>query len=649
MPDWAQHIRPRLSALRLSPGREHDIVLELSQHLDDRWHELIADGASPEEATERALADFREGNLLAQHMAGLRQATEGPSKPPEVSSGSVLGDVWQDLRYALRLMARSPGLTGVAVLSVALGVGANTAIFSLWNGLLFAPLPGVERADGLVMLSNPNASGMWRGRWVGRLDGPRAWLSYAEFELLRDHTSSFSALMAAQSSLDTWQISVGGAPQERARGRLVSGEFFEVLGVRPAFGRLFTATEDAGEPAYAVISHQYWQRRFGGRADALGHTLTIRNTPLTIVGVTPPEFIGETTGQQPDFWLPLRMQPRVLPGSNWLRETPPGKVMWLHVFGRLKPGVTASAAEAQVNTVFRAHLTSFYGAASDEQMREFLDQELRISPAARGATPSRDELSSSLSILLAAMGVLLLIGCANLANLLLARGTARQHEMAIRLSLGASRPRLIRQVLTESVALATIGSAAGIIVAYAGHGVLLRMLQEAEPTFSMSFGLTLPVMAFGLSVSLLATVLFGLLPAWQVTRADPATHVKDNSRGATGSVRELRAGRWLVAVQLALSLPLLVGAGLLVRTVYNLQHLDLGFQRDRLLVARVDLGEVAQDRVRRDRALRELLARIKRVPGVTAASFSQIGLFSGGVSTGTIEVEGSALTAQRPE
>jgi len=544
----------------------------------------------------------------------------------------------QDLRYALRTMAVKPAFTAVAILSLALGIGANTAIFSVWNGVLYAPLPGVHRPEGLVLLTDPGASGMVRGH----SSGARRWLSYAEFEQLRDHATGFSGLMASQSRLNIWHVRVDrGAPEEMS-GRLVSGGFFDVLGVHPAVGRLFK--DDRGEPAVAVISHAYWQRRFSGTPDVLGKALIVRDTPVSIVGVAPAAFVGETSGQQPDVWLPLWLQPRVLPGGDWLHEKPPDKVMWLHVFGRLKPGITYAQAEAQANAVFLTGLESFYGA---ERRGEVVDQRLRLQPGARGASATRDELSSSLMLLLASAGVLLLITCANLANLLLARGAARQTEIAVRVSLGASRQRLIRQLVTESLALAAMGGVAAIAVAYVMHAALVRMLQEAEPRFFIGFAFTLPVLVFVLAATLIAALVFGALPAWHITRTDPGSRLKDNSRGTIGSARELRAGRWLVGAQLALSLPLLVGAGLLVRTVDNLQRPDLGFDAERLLVAWVDLGAIVQDTARRDRALRELVARIQRIPGVEAASFSQVGLFSGGLSTAAIEVSGSEPTAAR--
>jgi hypothetical protein len=291
--------------------------------------------------------------------------------------------ILQDLRYALRTMAARPGFAIVAIISLALGIGANTAIFSLWNGVLHASLPGVQQPEQLVILSNPNDSGSWNGR----LSGPRSWLTYEEFEQLRDTADTFSAVMASQSSLDAWQVRVEGGSAEEITGRLVSGGFFQVLGVHPAIGRVFSADEDRVATSHAVISYRYWQRRFGGRPDVLGKTLAVRNTTLTIIGVTPRKFIGETSGQQPDVWLPLRLQPILLPGRDRLHDTPPEKSMWLHVFGRLRPGATLAQAEAQSNSIFRAGLESFYSASvSEERRRDQLDQSLRLQPAARGAS-----------------------------------------------------------------------------------------------------------------------------------------------------------------------------------------------------------------------------------------------------------------------
>jgi len=637
---WAADVRRRLSPLALSPERETDIVEEVVQHVEDRWRDLIAVGVPPEEATRSALDEFRADEVLARYMMPLRQSQQPAPVTPGVPASRVLGDLWQDVRYALRGMWASPVFTTVAVLSLALGIGGDTAIFSVWESVLHAPLPGVREPQQLAMLSDPDETGMWNGR----TDGPRSWLTYGEFEELRDGVDAFSEVMATQASLNTWAgARIEGGEGEQISGRLVSGGFFQVLGARAAIGRLFTPSEDRTDAPYAVLSHKYWQQRFGGRPDVVGKTLTIARTPLTIIGVTERGFIGETSGQQPDVWVPLRMQPRVLPGTDRLHDTAPEKTMWLHVFGRLEPGATLPQAQAQANAIFRAGLESFYGPfASPERRREFLNQRLVIHSAARGASEARAEFWHSLTALLAAVALLLLIACANLANLLLARGAARRGEMMLRLALGASRERLVRQLVTESFVLAALGGIAAMVVAYGLHHALVQMLQAANPRFFVEFHVTMAVLAFALAATVAAALAFGVPPAWQMIGTQAGARLNDYSRGAIGSLRELRSGRWLVGVQLALSLPLLVAAGLLVRTAANLHHPDLGYRTDRLIVARISVNEMQQDVTRRDRAIWELRERIARVPGVEAVTFSQLGLFSGGVSSVTVDVERSA-------
>jgi predicted permease len=575
----------------------------------------------------------RRGSRLQGAALWFRAAVDALTVAPR----EHLHVIRQDLRYAWRSFSARPGFAIVAILSLALGIGANTAIFSLWNGVLHAPLPGVHEPEGLFMLSDPGRS----GSWTGRFDGPRAWLTYGEFLDLREKAPAFSALMASESRLETFRVRLDGGDWEEARGRLVSGAFFEVLGVRPALGRLFTSGDDGADTLSAVVSHDYWQRRLGGRPDVLGSTIVLRKATLTISGVAPAGFIGETSAQRPDLWLPLRAQPLVLPGRDRLHDTPPEKAMWLHVFGRLAPGVTPPQAEAQANAVFQAGLESFYGAAlQGERRAQFLDQRLQIRSAAGGASYARPAFARSLNALLAGVAVLLLIAYANLANLLLARGASRKAEIALRLSLGASRGRLVRQLVTESLVLAAAGGLAAFSVAHALHGVLVRMVAAADSRFDMSFVLEPRVMGFAAALSLLAALVFGVLPAWHVTRAEALDSLKDGSRGAVGSPGQVRSSRLLVGLQLALALPLLVGAGLLVRTVRNLQRAEMGFAADRLLLVRVDLAESAPDESRRRELRGQLLAEIQRVPGVTAASYSQLGLFTGGESSATVEVEG---------
>ncbi len=588
------------------------------------------------------LHDARQtGNLREQFTIWARAALDAITIAPK----EHFHVIHQDLRYALRTMAANPGFAAVAILSLALGIGANTAIFSLWNGILNSSLPAVSHPEQLAMLTNPDESGMWHGSMTYREDGPRPWLTFEEFEQLRDHADSFSSFMASQANLDSWQVrlsggmdeSNGSGEPEEASGRFVSGGFFSTLGVRAAVGRLFAPDDDHVANPTIVISYNYWQRRFGGQP-VLGRAIAFRKTTAAIIGVAPPGFIGETSGQNPDLWLPLRMQPLMMPKEDWLHDKPPSKAMWLHAFGRLKPGVTLAQAEAQSNTLFQASLASFYGPMPEEKRRDYLDQRLHITAAARGASDSRKEFSSSLQVLLAAVGVLLLIACANLANLLLARGAARRSEIALRLSLGASPGRIVRQLVTESLTLGLAGGAAGLVAAYFIYGGLVWMMAQADRVFDMRFSLDPIVLAFALAATIAAVLLFSVLPAFEATRT--AARLNNTSRGATASSREKRWGRYLVSLQLALSLPLLAGAGLLMRTLYNIERVDLGFAKDHLLMLRIDSREGGYEGTRRDTLHRELSRNLAQIPGVRGVSFSQLGIFSGGESSDQIEVEG---------
>ena len=544
--------------------------------------------------------------------------------------------ILQDIRFTLRSLAARPGFAAVAILSLTLGIGANIAIFSLWNGLLHASLPLVTHPEQLAMLSDPASSGVWHGDE----SGDRDMLTWDEFEQLRDRATSFSALMASESSLDSWQLRFQGSDWEEAHGRMVSGGYFPLLGIAPAMGRLFTEADDRQDSPYAVISYDYWQRRFAGSPAVLGRSFTLRQAVLTIIGVAPRGFIGETFGQDPDLWISMRMEPQVVPGDDRLHDVPPEKAMWLHVFGRLKPGVKLSRAEAESNAIFKAGLEQFYGGvASPERRKELLDQKLKARPAAGGASSARGDFSTSLSALMAAVGVLLLIACANLANLLLARGAVRRPEMALRLSLGASRGRLIRQLVTESLVLAAMGALCGLAAARLIFAVLAGMIAQGDQGFAMNFALDPLAIAFTLAVTVSSALLFGLLPAWQATRTDASAALKEQGR-AGASLGRMRLGRSLVSLQLALSLPLLACAGLLARTVYNLQHVDLGYPRQRLVMTAIDSRTAGYNSERSAVLFRDLLERIKSIPGVAAVTYSHNGLFTGSNSSDLMLAEG---------
>ena len=552
--------------------------------------------------------------------------------------------IHQDVRHASRIFAANPGFTLVAIVSLALGIGANAAIFSLLNSVLMSALP-VRNANELVILTAPGD----RGVAIGSQGGDRSLLSYEEFRQLQDDNRSFVSLMASSSSLERIDARVAGGDAEEIAIRLVSASYFSTLGVSTVAGRSF---DPAREPApgaapYAVIGYEYWQRRFGGRGDAIGSTIALPAGIVSIIGVAPASFYGETVGERPDAWIPLAMQSTVLPRRDWLRDEPgkAEKVMWLHAFGRLRPGVTIDRAQADANVIFQRGLTAYYSSIADAAARkQFGNQRLKLSAAATGASSLRESFSEPLIVLLVAAGLVLLIACSNLGNLLLARTTARTREMSVRLALGASRSRLIKQLLTESLFLATAGGLAGLVAALLLRNGVLALVDD--PTIVLPSALSLRSLVFVFAITIAAGLVLGLLPALRITRTQPVTGLREPGRSIAGSVTWQRIGKAVVIGQLALSLPLLVGAGLLVRTLVNLQHIDVGYSKDALMTVRIDATPAGYEPVRQTLAFDQLLDRIRALPGVRAATYSNNGLFSGTDNGDQIVVEGYTPTGR---
>jgi len=551
--------------------------------------------------------------------------------------------ILQDIRHAIRVLASTPGFTAVAILSLALGIGANTAIFSLVNSVLMTTLP-VRSAQDLVMLTDPGAQGVS----VGMQDGERSLVTYTEFRQLQEQTGTFASMMASSSSLQRTEARVAGGQPEEIAVRLVSSSYFATLGVAALVGQTFEAGQEAaaGTTPAAVISHEFWQRRFGGRADALGQSVAFRGGVVSVIGVMPASFFGETVGERPDVWVPLAMQAAVLPGRDWLHDKPGNveKVMWLHAFARLAPGVSLDQAQAHANVVFQQGLATYYGSMADaEKRKQFLDQRLVLKHAATGASSLRNNFSEPLFVLLGAAALVLLIACSNLGNLLLARATARSREMAVRLALGASRGRLVRQLMTESLCLAFAGGVAGLLLAFLLRQGLLRLVSE---TIALPAVLDVRLFGFVFVVTLAVGLALGLLPSMRITKTQAFTGLREQGRGIAGSTAWLRVGKLVVVTQLALSLPLLVGAGLLVRTLLNLQHVDLGYSKDQLVTVRVDAQAAGYDVARQAIAFEALRARIRTLPGVRGVTYSNNGLFGGSDNGDQIVVEGYTPTGR---
>jgi predicted permease len=548
--------------------------------------------------------------------------------------------LFEDVRYALRSLRLNPGFASVAVLSLALGIGANTAIFSIIDAILLRLLP-VSEPDRLVLLSDPDSAGVS----IGIQDGERSLFTYEEFEYLRDRNGVFSGVFASESNPARLNVRVGNGAVEEARGKLVSGEYFKVLGVVPFLGRTFTPQEERGPGSnpVVVLAYDFWRDRFGSDRGVLGRPIQVNRTPFTIVGIAPPGFHGETVGDAPALFVPMVMEPQLKPGRMWLRDDPTRaeKVMWLHVGARLRPGVSVAQAQSNVDVIFRRYLDAQAGAVADpERQRSLARQTIRLRPGGKGASTLRAEFADPLLVLMAIVGFVLLIACANVANLLLARGTARQKEIAIRNALGASRAGLVRQLVTESLVLSIIGGAVGVLFAYWAAQLLVRLASPGPAPVPLEIAPDARLLAFTTAVAVATGLIFGIVPAVRVTRLDVNGTLKENAPAVSGGGVRLNAGRALVVTQVAISILLLIGAGLFVRTLGNLQNADLGYRRDNLILVRIDPLAAGYSVTARAGLYRRVLDSLGRIPGVRAVTLSENGLFSGTESGDRITVEG---------
>jgi predicted permease len=556
-------------------------------------------------------------------------------------------DLLKDLRYAARQFIRNPVFTAVAVASLAIGIGANTAIFSVLNAAMLKSLP-VRDPQGLVMLTDPNQTGVSSGM----NSGERGMLTYAEFAQLRDHATTLNSLCAVQSQMDRSQVRIAGGQPEDARTRLVSEEYFSVLGVDPAIGRFFNRSDakGPGEDPYAVISYDYWQKRFGGNVSVLGTPIKMLGATLTVIGVAAPGFTGESVADKPDFWMPMMMQPLVMPGRDWLHEDLSKnieKVMWLHAFGRLKPGITQSRAQTEIDVLFRGLIENGYPATLDPETRkQALDQRIKLHDARTGVFGGRDDFAQQLKILLGVSMLVLLIACINVANLLLARATSRTKEVGVRLSIGASRLRLVRQFLTESLVLSLLGGAAGLLIAWGASRVLVLLLTERKQDFALLPAMDWHVLIFTVAVTVITGVLFGLAPALRSTGVNLNDSLRDGGR-TTASGSRLNLAKGLVIVQVAFSLLLVAGAGLFLRTLWNLQSVNLGYPKEHLLLISADGVSAGYKGPQLSSLWRDLTERVRGLPGIQGATYSINGIFSGSESADEIDVEG--FTASKRE
>jgi predicted permease len=556
----------------------------------------------------------------------------------------------QDLRFNLRMLRKSPGFTAIAVMTLALGIGANTAIFSVLESVMLRSLP-VRHPEELVVLTDPDAHGIN----FGSQGGTRSSLAYSEFQYLRDHNEVFSSIFAADSSLLP-QLEVdlgdpaGAVGKQQARIKLVSGGYFSTLGLQPAAGRFFGTEVDRArnDAPLAVVSYPFWRQRYNLNPAILGQSIKVHGTSFEIIGVAPPGFFGETVGELPDVWVPMMMQDAVYPGRDYLSPSPEGIVNeyeWIQVLGRLKPGISVAQANAALNVQFTQALAAAAGGRmTEEQRKGNFGQNLDVQPGGRGSSTLREHFGQPLVFLMALVGLVLLIACANVANLLLARGAARQKEFAMRLAVGAGRQRLIRQLLTESLLLALLGAAVGVVFSYWADRLLLRMVSGSGGTASVPLDLypDLRVLGFTFGITVLTAVLFGLIPSLLLTRVDLSPVLKSSSQNIKSESRHGRfpIGKVLVVAQVAVSLILLVAAGLFVHSLAKLSEVHLGYNREKLLLFRVDAAPTGFKTPEMLRMFQDLNERIATIPGVRAVALSANGLFSHSESGDPISVEG---------
>ena len=611
------------SWIQASLGRdrfEREMQDELRSHVDMYEADLRTRGVAPMEAHRLALAEF--GSVDARK-----------EECREARGLRTLDELRGDVRYSFRLLRSSPAFTAVALLSLALGIGANTAIFSLIDTVLVKTLPVADPHD-LFFVDNSG------GKSSGRSGPP-----YPCFEQLRDRNRFLAGIAAFADR--RFKVTIDGVP-EQVRGQYASGSYFQVLGVQPALGGLLTPTDDSefgrGGPKgpVAVISHGYWARRFGSDPGVLGKTLQVGTTWVTIVGVSAPEFFGLQVGRPVDITVPMMLAGNSLRSKqNW----------WLSVVGRLAPGASVEQARADLDVLWDAYMTDV---GIPRERRDYFSG-IALVPAAKGLDALRRTYSDPLLIVMTIVGVVLLIGCANVANLLLARATARQNEIAVRLAIGASRRRLIRQLLTEGAVLALIGSCLGLMFARWGTSFLIGILSGPGSEIRLAPEFDLRVLGFTAGVGMMTAVLFSLAPALRATRSDAAQPIAAGR--TTGGRSGVRLGHALVVIQVMLTVVLLCGAGLFLRTLRKLDTLPAGFNRQGVLTMVLDMtvpgltvpaktpeGRRA-DHARVAALWTPFLDRVSSLPGVTSAAAGTMSPLSGLDRGVLIDISGEA---QRP-
>jgi predicted permease len=635
---WLAQVRFYLGTLVAGRKLDQQLSEEVRTHVEMATEAKVAAGMSPEDARNAALREF--GNVASV----------------QERSRDERGWVWleqtsQDLRFALRQLRRNQAFAGVVILSLALAIGANTAIFSLYHEVVVRPLPVQDPAALVHFRWIAPAGGFkhmhpvsgWNDPEPGTTLQTSTSFSLLSFEWFRDHNQVFTDIFAFAPLRDL-NVKINGVTEISPNGQLISGGYYGGLGIRPALGRLIDEDDDrAGAASVAVISDRYWRQRFARDPAVLGQSVEINGVPCTIIGVTPPEFTGTLqVGESPDVYIPLARVSEVWPQIA-LFMGQPWRLWFVQVMGRLRAGVLPGQAQASLEDLFRRsalddQATGPVPAPADVQAVDA--PQLQLLPGAQGLFHMRRIYAQPLGILQGLAAMVLLIACMNVANLLLARSATRRREIATRLALGASRGRIVRQLLLESALLAGGGAVMGLGLAWWGKDPLVAMnvLGQESPNLVLQPQLDLPALALTVSMALLTTVIFGLVSAWQATRLDLRTEFTGGTRGPTGQV--LRLGQLLMVLQVALSLMLLIGAGLLTRSVHNLRQIDIGFNREQLLLFRLDASGTGRSSTELIALYDALAAQLGTLPGVEAVTYSSIPVLSGWRDSTTLSFEG---------
>ena len=592
---------------------ERELDKELQYDFDLRIAALLAEGVDPQEAARRARIEFGGADEIKEDCRDARGTRWAE-------------DFIQDSRYGLRTLRRSPVFTSVAILSLALGIGANTAIFSLMDRVMFRMMP-VRQPEQLVQITRFHPP-----------YGPVT-VSYPLFQSLGKGLGSFEGLLT-HSLLGVRDIAIDGNP-ETADFDLVSGSYYPLLGVHAVIGRTFDEDADRapGAPAVAVISHRYWERRFASNPAVIGKTFRRLDTVFTIVGVTPRDFFGTVVGKEPDIAVPITMDAQVRGGASWLHEP---NYQWLSVMGRLKPGVGIDQARAEAKKVFANIVAAdAMSAELDSDRRGRLGEYVELQPGGNGFDNLRRRFAEPLTILMGTVALVLLLACANLANLLLAKSAARQREIAVRLAIGAGRSRVIRQLVAEGLLLAVAGGTLGVLLAYGFAEGLVTAMSNSGPRMLLDVAPNARVLFFAAAVSTFACLLFSLTPALQATR-----------QSFQPALAEARAGRWrlgkgLIVAQMAIAVLLLIGAGLFGRTLINMYSLDPGFERHGVVLFSTNAAQLRYTRPRMQAMQIRVPAELEALPGVMSASVSMFAPISGGGWDGSFIVDGHPPTGSQ--